>query len=366
MLKLKVISKFRTLALLACCLGATLCAAAESSSELKVGKVVGKHIFGLARDVQNDPLLLEGEPLIYEASANNAELTVGNRQFRVDIFDHDIGGVYLSQYNDESSLLTDTSSMSLGTIGGVHSATQLSKTAWNTLTFSEYKMIDARYSEEFASVFNPYFKGNSDLVKPYQYGWLNEVIVLDEKGNAKQIKVYAAGRLFASSYLVMPDNKTVYSHDANSGNLYVFIAEEANSFAKGSLYVVNSDGAISLVELGKSSALKMKFKLKKVDFSKLYKKGAVSNGSCEASFTYIDTVYGKECLKVQKKNRKYVGQFEPIRASAMKGVQPLLPEVESIRFDRNKNEIIVVDNRAQEKRYSLVNSAEYGSNFIIQ
>ncbi|WP_156492110.1 hypothetical protein, partial [Oleiphilus sp. HI0123] len=169
MLKLKVISKFRTLALLACCLGATLCAAAESSSELKVGKVVGKHIFGLARDVQNDPLLLEGEPLIYEASANNAELTVGNRQFRVDIFDHDIGGVYLSQYNDESSLLTDTSSMSLGTIGGVHSATQLSKTAWNTLTFSEYKMIDARYSEEFASVFNPYFKGNSDLVKPYQY-----------------------------------------------------------------------------------------------------------------------------------------------------------------------------------------------------
>lgn len=357
--------KISTIALL---LGAALATfpGHANTGQMATGEVIGKHIFGLARDVQNDPVMIGAEPLIYKDSTSFDHLSVEESVFRLDVFDDSISSVYISDLEEANGKALDTKALSLSSVGGAHGATKLSKTYWNTLMFSENRVVDAAQSEGFVKEFKPYFKSNTELVKPYHYGWLNELIVLDAKGNAKAIKTYAAGRLFASSFVLMPDNKTAYLHDKQSGNLFVFIAEEANSMAKGVLYVVDGGRYASLIELGKSSALKMKFKLKKASFDKFFKHAKPDNGRCKNGYEYINTVYGEECLTVQKKNRKYLGQFEPIRASALKRVKPFLTGVEEIKFDRNKTEIVVVDNDVKEKRYSFKKSDEFGSDFIIQ
>lgn len=341
-------------------------AMSEGSNLIQTGDVVGKHIFGLGRDVKGDPLLVGSDPVIYSKSTGTEYLNVGESEFRVDVFDEAIANVYISDIDKASKLIVDTKSLPLGPIGGVHGISYLSKSSWNTLLFSESRHVNSASPGDFEAMFKPYFKGNVELVKPYQYGWLNEVIVLNSKGDAKAIKTFAAGRLFASSFAMMPDNKTVYFHDQVSGHLYVFIAEDANSLAKGVLYVVSNGGTRSLIELGKSSALKMKFKLKKASFGKFFKELEVVEGGCSSGFTFISTVFGEECLKAQKKNRKYLGQFEPIRMAAIKGVKPVLPQTALIKLDRNKNEIIVVDNDRQEKRYLLEKDEAYGSDFVIR
>ena len=114
----------------------------------------------------------------------------------------------------------------------------------DSILLSENHIIDAANPKEFTDTFRPYFKGKSSLVNPYKYGWVSEIIVLDAKGEAKAIKSFSLGRLFANQVLLMPDGKTVYLLD-KLGNLYVFIAEQANSLAKGKLYaVINRKGNI--------------------------------------------------------------------------------------------------------------------------
>jgi hypothetical protein len=337
-----------------------------AEATLSSGSVIGKHIFGLARDFQGDPVMIDDDPLIYASSATEFDVDVAESTFRVSLFDHTIAGAYVTALDRESKAFVNTVSLPLGNIGGAHTIGASLKSAWNSVLFSEAALLNAKGTESIEASMKPYFKHKPELVKPYNYGWLNEVIVLDEKGAAKAIKNYAAGRTFASHILAMPDAKTFYLFDSeHSGNVYLFIAEEANSLVKGTLYAISQAENLKAIELGKSSALKMKFKLKRAGFNAFFAMAEPEQGQCPASYELVSSVYGEECLKVQKKNRKYVGQFEPIRMAVMKGVKPLVKGAEEILLDSHNSVINVKHNGGETRQYKLGANAELGTQYFM-
>jgi hypothetical protein len=342
------------------------------------GKIVGRHIFGLARDFQGDPIQINNNPLIYKPGDNNdylnhVRLEMEDKIFTVSIFDHLIAGVYLSEWHVDQQRYSDTTLLNLAAVKGITRPTSAFKSAWNSVVFSEYSLINAAQAEDFRQEFKPFFKNKADLVKPYHYGWVSEVILLDQSGQAKTIKNYALGRLSASHVVSMPDNKTYYIFDSqHSGNLYLFIAAEAKSMAKGTLYAVqNTIGKISYLSLGTTSALKMKFKLKKAKFSNFFKMTEPVNQQCESNFDLIKTVYGEECLSFQKKNKKYVGQFEPIRTAALLGGKVFfkprtnMKQLTGMKLNESTQKLEFSLSEGVQHRFGFEKNKELGSDFII-
>jgi hypothetical protein len=336
--------------------------------ELVSGKVVGRHIYGLGRDFQGDPVLLDSNPLIYpQEGRHNEKLQLEDRRFIVSLFAHQMAGVYLSEWDEERAGYVDTSSLNLATVNGITQPVSAFKTPWNTVVFSEQALVDAAQPEEFIQQFKPFFKNKTELVKPYHYGWVSEVILLNKNGQSKIIKNYALGRLSASHVVAMPDDKTYYLFDSeHSGNLYVFIAAEAKSMAKGQLYLVKQAASkVDYLPMGKISALKMKFKLKKATFSKFFKSDKPENQTCKPGYNYIETVYGEECLGLVKKNKKYVGQFEPVRMAALLGGSAFIKKFSDMRYNEQmgKLEFSVAGNT--EFSFSFGKNEDLQSNYIL-
>ena len=332
------------------------------------GQVVGRNIYGLATDYRNDPVMMEERPLIYESSRFEQVVNINDQPFLVSGFDHSIGAIYISYLDKETKIPLDTVSVNSESIGGVSSPVTAVLSEWNSVLFSEGGIIDSKQPDDFKNKYSAYYKGNTDLVNPYNYGWLSEVIILDIKGQAKVIKNYAVGRLFADSVLMMPDGKTFYTLDVNgSGNFYMFVAEQRNSLAKGTIYIVGKkDGRIVHTPLGETSALKMKFKLRKMAFNKLFKVGEVKDKQCEKPYEYIKTIYGEECLKINKKNRKYAGLFEPIRLAALKKAPPFESGLLGMRFDPDSQRIFFQKGDQSEFSVTLGQDSQFDSQYVIR
>ncbi|TKB51872.1 alkaline phosphatase PhoX [Ferrimonas aestuarii] len=70
---------------------------------------------------------------------------------------------------------------------------------------------------------------------PYDYGYIIEVT--DPKGEAKPVKHYALGRYEHENGTVMPDQRTVYlSQDDTGGVMFKFVADAAGDLSAGTLY----------------------------------------------------------------------------------------------------------------------------------
>jgi hypothetical protein len=337
------------------------------AASIQGGDVVGRNIFGLALDYQGDPVLVEDRPLVFASGQADIDLSLDQRRFTVSSFDHVIGNVFITEYDHERDVYLDTVSVDLAPIGGVSGLGASLQTSWNSVLLSESTLVDAANHEAFARSFSGYFKNKQELVRPYNYGYALETILLNEKGEAKVIKNYASGRVFASQLLMMPDGKTLYLLDSKySGNLYIFVAEQPNSLAKGQLFVTKmTKNRVSLVELGKSSALKMKFKLKKMDFSGLFERVPVKDDKCDSGFARVDTVYGKECLKQVRKNRRYTGLFEPIRMAALKGVNGFGVELDSLGYDAANNQLQLSSKNGSSWNLGLGSRADILSEYLI-
>jgi len=336
--------------------------------DIKGGEVVGRHIHGLATDYQGDPVLVEDRPLIYDKSNFDELISVDEKDFLISGFNHQIGGVYVTQVDSKENKTLDTSALDLASIGGLSYPTAGIKTDWNSILLSESHLINAREPESFIKAYQPYFKEKSSLVKPYNYGWISEVILLDAKGQAKAIKNYALGRLFATEVMMMPDGKTFYMLDSqHSGNLYLFIAEQKNSLAKGTLYAVSrQNNKVSYAQLGKVSALKAKFKLKKLTFDSIFETANPANHSCPVTFKYIESIYGEECLKIKSKNKKYAGLFEPIRMMAMMGTARFSSEISTMKFDADKKQVMFERDGQTEMTFSVGQDTKFDSQYILQ
>ena len=274
------------------------------AQSINSGKVIGRHIYGLAHDYQGDPVLINDRPLIYKESSFEQVLKVADKSFMISGFNDAIGSVYITRMDNSASKQLDTVDLNLASVDGFSQPTDASLTNWNSLLLTESGLIDAAKPDAFIDAFKPYYKGKANLINPYNYGWVSEVILLDSQGKAKAIKNYALGRMFAQQVIAMPDGKTIYTLD-RSGNLYLFVADQVNSLAKGQLYAVSrQQDRIKYDLLGNSAALKVKFKLKKATFNSIFQTTVVKNKRCNKKYTYVNTIYGEECLKLNKKFKK--------------------------------------------------------------
>ncbi|MDH3326488.1 MAG: hypothetical protein OEM38_07215 [Gammaproteobacteria bacterium] len=325
------------------------CSITVDAQELVSGSVIGRHIFGLATDYQGDPVLIKDSPAIYKRSLFDEKISIENHSIMVSVLNESnknndsIAGVYITQLEPKTNRPLDTVALDLSTIGGLSSPGGFTRTKWNSILVTESGIFNSVHPSEFIDIFKPYYKGKSKLVNPYNYGWVSEIIALSSQGQgkAKAIKNYAVGRLFANQVILMPDGKTIYLLD-KIGNLYLFISEQANSLVKGELYVINrQQGQIKHTSLGKTSALKVKFKLKKITFDSLFQASKPINQGCSKKFKYIKTIYGEECLKLKPRNKKYTAVFEPIRSMALQGISSFTTENSRMEFNAENNQLII-------------------------
>jgi hypothetical protein len=353
---------------LALCAALTANAQEIDKQHLVSGSVVGRHIFGLATDVNGDPLLLSEKPLIFAATTFEQTLSVDDKAFVISGFGDTLGGLYLSRYNAQSKQYLDTVSFQLDGVDGLSRPRGGQATAWNTVLFAEAQLIDAAKAQGFIDGFKAFYKGKAEMVKPYHYGWVAEAVVLDKQGKAKLIKNYAVGRVFASQLMMMPDGKTLYLFDReNAGILYLFVAEKANSLTKGTLYGISLDNGKPVYDLlGHQSALKLKFKLKKIGFNKLFASAAKEGDGCPAKFVHINTLYGEECLKVKKRNRKYAGLFEPVRTLAIRRQGRPLSKFTKVEYEQDNNQLVLTREGGVSQTYGLGQGVDIDSKYIIQ
>ena len=339
-----------------------------NGQELSTGSVVGRHIYGLARDVNGDPLLLNETPLIYDSTGFEQRLPVGDKLFIVSGLGDTLGGLYLTQYDVKTRRYIDTLSFDLTQVDGLTRPRGGIKTPWNSVLLGESEIIDSAIPQTFVDQYKYFYKGQADLVNAYHYGWPTEAIILDEDGASKIIKDYAVGRVFASEIYLMPDGKTLYLFDGdNTGLLYLFVADKINSLSSGTLYSVSIDSGKAVYKfLGHSSALRMKLKMKKIEFDKLFDKAPVENNSCADKFIYVNTIFGEECLKTNTKNKRYAGLFEPVRMTAIQRVgQPLTVFSEVELMPENKQITLTIKNGSK-RNYRLGQNTGMGSNYVIQ
>ncbi len=337
-------------------------------ASLTSGTIIGRHIFGLARDYQNDPVIIDGRPLIYESQTSDTKLAVEDKAFTLSLFNHSIGSIFLTLHNEMQDGLVDTAAVELASVSGITHPDAVTQTPWNTILFSESRNIDAAAPDEFVDTFKSFFKNKADLVNPYNYGWVNEAVILDAKGQVKVIKNYAVGRVFADELVLMPDQKTLYMLDANhSGNLYVFVSEEAGSFTKGTLFagqLLNSQ--MQWQKLGANSSLRVKFKLKKAAYAAFLSNAEVTESVCPAGYKLTQSAYGTECLKVVKKNRRYVGLFEPARTAAMAGINGFGIPLKQLAYKEGGNGLVALTMDGDEISFPFSSDVKHDSSFILE
>lgn len=333
------------------------------------GSVIGRHIFGLAKDYQGDPVMLDGKPLIYKDSEYSLDLALGDTKFTVSAFSDDISSIYLTSLNNKTGNPIDTSALNLAAVEGLTRISHPVKTNWNSVLISEIHPGNTAKPERFETQFSPFFKGKRALVNPYNYGWVSEIVVLDQHGGAKIIKNYALGRLSAAQVILMPDARTMYLLD-RFGNLYLFIADQANSLSKGELYAVSRDqenrSKIRYELLGKQSALKIKFKLKKAKFDAIFKSAKPKNDTCKKPFRYVNALFTPECLQLRKRYKKYAAYFEPLRYRAIKNISPFVAKDSRMSYDKVKQHFQFELSNGSRLYLPVTQSKRFNSQYIIK
>ena len=346
----------------------------SNSFDIKGGDVVGKNIYGVITNFNKNPIQINNRSIIVKENSYNGFLNIKdkNQDFLVSSFisSTGIGSIYITKtkINNNKIDAYDTESLDLSSMGGVYSPSKAYKTSWNTYMFTQDKLINSKNDKSFVSDFKYYFDDKISLVNSYKYGWNFEVIILNASGESKAINNFSMGRTFGSFISIMPDNKTVYIFDEKySKNLYLFVSQKQQDFLKGTLYVASKvNDKIQWKKLGKNSSLRLKLKLKKnLKFKDIYKSTKVKNNKCPNKYTFISTVYGEECLKINKKLKKYAGALEPIRQSAMLGVKSFLNDISSMNYDKEKNMLIFKNADSIKYRFNTTNN-DMNSNFIIK
>lgn len=347
------------------------------ASELTSGEVIGRHIFGLARDYQQSPVMIGEDPLIHKGQVSHHEFVVagegGKQSYAVSLFNDSLGSAYLSErsadldsYVDDSYV--DTHALDLEPISGLTRPGSGIKSPWGSLLFSESTDLNTAAPEKFVEEMAPFFKGNKELVNPYHYGWLAEVILSEIAGETKVIKDYGVGRLAASQIMLMPDAQTLYLLDAEySGNLYVFIAELAKSLTQGTLYGVLFDGrSVTYHKLGQGAALKTKFRLRNARFASFFDSEQADGGQCSQGFKYLESIYGQECLKLQKRAESYAGLFEPVRVMALQAGGESNKPVRAIEYDAVNQRLTLIQADQQQRTFPLKSDSTLQSQFIME
>jgi hypothetical protein len=257
--------------------------------------------------------------------------------------------------------------------GWVHCAGMT--TPWNShLGSEEYEPNAAAPSGSYwDSVTNNFWGGDATRNSPYYYGWTPEVKI-NTDGTPNYTKHYSMGRFAHELSYVMPDHKTVYlSDDGTNVGLFMYIADVAENLSAGTLYaakwtqtslpgVGTGEAVLSWIDLGHSTDVGIKGYLNTdnnvatgtdaITFANIFTTETPAAGACPtpATYTYINTATGEECLALQDINGDttvdaldiaIAARFETRRMAAMQGATTEFKKEEGITFNPRDRKLYV-------------------------
>lgn len=150
----------------------------------------------------------------------------------------------LAKQEDGSWQVEDAMMVDFSPVQGTAANCFGSLTPWGTPLSSEEWIVDSSVSGTTEPSWNA--PGNEDVARmdamtgdrfpnPYRYGYIIEVT--DPKGTPTPVKHYVMGRYEHENGVVMPDQRTVYlSQDDTGGVMFKFVADAAGDLSSGTLY----------------------------------------------------------------------------------------------------------------------------------
>ncbi|MBY5991809.1 alkaline phosphatase PhoX [Ferrimonas balearica] len=150
----------------------------------------------------------------------------------------------LAKQADGSWVVEDAMMIDFSAVHGTAANCFGTLTPWGTPLSSEEWIVDSNVAGTTEADWN--MPGNSDVARmdtmtgadfpnPYRYGYVIEVT--DPKGTPTPAKHYAMGRYEHENAVVMPDQRTVYlSQDDTGGVMFKFVADAAGDLSSGTLY----------------------------------------------------------------------------------------------------------------------------------
>jgi secreted PhoX family phosphatase len=293
----------------------------------------------------------------------------GKSLFMISHFETCPAAMYITKLNQnqKTGKLTavETKNIDFSAFSGLWSPCAGSVTPWQThLGSEEYppdaSTIDANGSiGEYYDAMVAYVKGDLKALNPYDYGWIPEIEILDEKGNVKVEKHYAMGRFSHELAYVMPDRKTVYLSDDGSNKIfYKFIADEVEDLSAGRLYGAKwiqtsakggGSANIKWIDLGHATDDEIKVALdSKKKFTDIFTVAhRKSDNTCPKGFTAANWAYKNECLQIKKGMTIIASRLESGRYASMMSVTSEFTKMEGITYNAKKNEMYMSLSRTE-------------------
>ena len=279
--------------------------------------------------------------------------------FLVSHFECIPGSVYvtaLQQAADGSLTPGSRSPVDFSSWGGVWFPCAGQVTRWNTHLGSEEYEPNARAWAADGTLPGKYgawermarfHGGDATPLNPYHYGYLTEVTVTDAEGGTSATKHPAMGRFSHELGFVVGDDRTVYlSDDGRATGWYMFVADEAEELASGTLYaaqfMAGETGAydLSWISLGHASDADIRPLIDaKIRFDQMFEVVAPEDGACPEGFAWTAHSYGTECLKLAAPSAavpnpaQAASRLETRRYAAMMGATTELEKAEGITWD---------------------------------
>ncbi|RXJ86315.1 PhoX family phosphatase [Arcobacter sp. CECT 8985] len=323
---------------------------------IRSGDKVGDGIFGLLYDKNGNHIRQKDGSLRISNSNDFASLLpVGNKLFMVSHFESRPAAMYLTELKQESNgklKAVNTKNIDFSKVNGLWVPCAGSVTPWHTHLGSEEYEPDARKIasdgslDDYYAPMADYYNKDLKALNVYDYGWVPEISVLNEKGDVKVEKHYSMGRFAHELAYVMPDEKTVYlSDDGTNVALYMYVADKPKDLSSGTLYAAKwkqksnikaGSANIKWINLGHLSDEYVKAGLdQKLTFDDLFE---VSDSPKEG-FSSINTTMGHEYLKIKPGMEKLVSRMETRRYAAIKGATTEFRKMEGITYNPNENKV---------------------------
>jgi len=337
---------------------------------LRSGDQFASGVFGQLLDIDGNPILKDGAPVISQAMDYTSILPRGDKIFMVTHFENTPSALYVTEVRQDEVTgdLTpvDTKPISFAQYGGVVETCAGVTTPWSSHLGSEEWDPNAKAydpatgsigDDDYAEAILSYLGPNGVLTDttPYNYGWTPEVFV-DDEGNATGVVHYAMGRFAHELAYVMPDQRTVYmTDDETNGAVFLFIADKAADLSQGTLYALKwlqtddqgvGSADLAWVKLGHNSDAEIRQKIGGgVTFGDLFEEDAAGSASkdgvCSAGFTSINTAVGHECLRFKPGMEQAAAFLESRRAAALVGATTEFGGNEGITFDAESGTLYV-------------------------
>ena len=360
-----------------------------------VGGPSNTEVFGLLKDMNDQPITIGGSNWVCENGGANDNLGSGpdhtslikaanGKLYMTTQFECPVGAFYSMEVTQDSttgSLTAKKETMKFVSQkdyhgGWIHCAGV--NTPWNTHLGSEEYEPDASLvnattgyilksdgvtidSGNYYNQMNLYFGGDQKLANPYYYGWTPEVSY-DASGVPTYVKHYALGRFAHELAYVMPDGKTVYESDDGTNCIFaMFIADTANDLSAGTLYVAkwnqtSGTGAgaadIKWINAGHATDTEIKAYVDaKHVFSDIFEveaksaDGTIGSGTGVCSAGYVSTnanaAGSHECLKLKTGMEKIASRLETRRYAGYLGATTEFRKEEGITFNADANKLYI-------------------------